>query len=59
MKKIGRYEVCGLLGKGGVLMATSHADRTAPSLRGKWLLENLLGNVPEAHGRRLVKTADR
>ena len=29
----------GLLGKGGVLMATSHADRTAPSLRGKWLLE--------------------
>jgi hypothetical protein len=36
----------GLLGKGGVLMATSHADRTAPSLRGKWLLENLLGSPP-------------
>jgi hypothetical protein len=36
----------GLLGKGGVLMATSHADRTAPSLRGKWLLENLLGTPP-------------
>ena len=36
----------GLLGKGGVLMATSHADRTAPSLRGKWLLENLLGAPP-------------
>jgi hypothetical protein len=36
----------GLLGKGGILMATSHADRTAPSLRGKWLLENLLGTVP-------------
>jgi hypothetical protein len=36
----------GLLGKGGVLMATSHADRTAPSLRGKWLLENLLGVPP-------------
>ena len=36
----------GLLGKGGVLMATSHADRTAPSLRGKWVLENLLGTPP-------------
>jgi hypothetical protein len=38
----------GLLGKGGILMATSHADRTAPSLRGKWLLENLLGSPPPA-----------
>jgi hypothetical protein len=38
----------GLLGKGGVLMATSHADRTAPSLRGRWLLENLLGTPPPA-----------
>jgi hypothetical protein len=36
----------GLLGKGGILMATSHADRTAPSLRGKWVLENLLGTSP-------------
>ena len=38
----------GLLGKGGVQMATSHADRTAPSLRGKWLLENLFGTPPPA-----------
>ena len=29
-----------------MLMATSHADRTAPTLRGKWLLENLLGTPP-------------
>jgi hypothetical protein len=36
----------GLLGKGGILMATSHADRTAPTMRGKWLLENLLGAPP-------------
>ncbi|HVY66063.1 MAG TPA: DUF1592 domain-containing protein [Gammaproteobacteria bacterium] len=36
----------GLLGKGGILMATSHADRTAPTLRGKWVLENLLGAPP-------------
>jgi hypothetical protein len=36
----------GLLGKGGILMATSHADRTAPTLRGKWIMENLLGASP-------------
>ena len=36
----------GLLGKGSVLLATSHADRTAPVLRGKWILENLLGTLP-------------
>ena len=36
----------GLLGKGSVLLATSHADRTAPTLRGKWILENLLGSPP-------------
>jgi hypothetical protein len=33
----------GLLGKGGLLLATSHADRTAPVVRGKWILENVLG----------------
>jgi hypothetical protein len=33
----------GLLGKGSVLMVTSHADRTSPVVRGKWILENLLG----------------
>jgi hypothetical protein len=27
-------------------MATSHADRTAPTLRGKWILENVLGAPP-------------
>ena len=36
----------GLLGKGSLLMVTSHADRTAPVLRGKWVLENLLGTPP-------------
>ena len=36
----------GLLGKGAVLLATSHADRTAPVLRGKWIMENLLGTPP-------------
>jgi mono/diheme cytochrome c family protein len=36
----------GLLGKGSILLATSHADRTAPVLRGKWIMENLLGTPP-------------
>jgi mono/diheme cytochrome c family protein len=38
----------GLLGKGGVLMSTSRADRTSPVLRGKWILENLIGTAPPA-----------
>jgi mono/diheme cytochrome c family protein len=33
----------GLLGHGSVLAVTSHAERTSPVLRGKWVLENLLG----------------
>ena len=36
----------GLLGKGAVLLVTSHADKTSPVLRGKWILENLLGAPP-------------
>jgi cytochrome c5 len=36
----------GLLGKGGVLMATSFNNRTSPVLRGKWVLENLLNMPP-------------
>jgi hypothetical protein len=33
----------GLLGKGSVLAVTSHAERTSPVLRGKWVLDNILG----------------
>ena len=33
----------GLLGKGSMLAVTSHAERTSPVLRGKWVLENILG----------------
>src|SRR5262245_15559725 len=33
----------GLLGQGSVLAVTSHAERTSPVLRGKWILENILG----------------
>jgi hypothetical protein len=33
----------GLLGKGSMLAVTSHAERTSPVLRGKWVLENIVG----------------
>ena len=36
----------GLLGKGAVLMVTSHATTTSPVLRGKWILENIVGAPP-------------
>jgi cytochrome c553 len=45
----------GLLGKGAVLMVTANPNRTAPVLRGAWILERILGtpaaqpppNVPD------------
>jgi hypothetical protein len=36
----------GLLGKGGILLLTSYANRTSPVLRGKYILGNLLGDEP-------------
>jgi hypothetical protein len=36
----------GLLGHGSVLTLTSHANRTSPVLRGKWIMEVLLGTPP-------------
>jgi hypothetical protein len=36
----------GLLGHGSVLTVTSYANRTSPVLRGKWVLENVLGTPP-------------
>lgn len=36
----------GLLGQGSVLTVTSHGNRTSPVLRGKWVLENILGTPP-------------
>ena len=33
----------GLLGQGSILTVTSYPNRTSPVLRGKWVLENLLG----------------
>jgi hypothetical protein len=36
----------GLLGKAGVLMVSSYPNRTAPVLRGAWILENITGTPP-------------
>ena len=36
----------GVLGHGSILTVTSYATRTSPVLRGKWILENLLGTPP-------------
>ena len=36
----------GLLGQGSVLFVTSYPQRTSPVLRGKWVLENILGTPP-------------
>ena len=36
----------GLLGQGSILTVTSIATRTSPVLRGKWMLQNILGTPP-------------
>ena len=36
----------GLLGKAGVLMVSSYPNRTAPVLRGAWILDNVTGTPP-------------
>jgi hypothetical protein len=36
----------GVLGHGSILTLTSHANRTSPVLRGKWVMEVLLGSPP-------------
>jgi cytochrome c553 len=36
----------GLLGQGSILTLTSHAIRTSPVIRGKWILNNILGTPP-------------
>ena len=39
-------ERAGLLSHGSVMTVTSYPNRTSPVLRGKWVLENLLGAPP-------------
>ncbi len=40
------YRQVGILGHGSVLVLTSLANRTSPVLRGKWVMEVLLGTPP-------------
>jgi hypothetical protein len=55
----------GILGHGSILTLTSVADRTSPVLRGKWIMEVLLGtppppppaNVPDLEETRAIKGA--
>ena len=42
----GAGERAGLLSHGSVMTVTSYPNRTSPVLRGKWVLENLLGAPP-------------
>ena len=36
----------GLLGQGSILTGTSRSNRTSPVIRGKWIMENILGTPP-------------
>ena len=36
----------GLLGQASILAVTSYPNRTAPTLRGKWVMEQILGSPP-------------
>lgn len=36
----------GLLGQASIMTVTSYPNRTSPVVRGKWLLENMLGSPP-------------
>ena len=55
----------GLLRHGSLLMVTSYATRTSPSIRGNWILDNLLGtptrppppNIPDLKENKLLETA--
>jgi hypothetical protein len=63
----------GLLGQGAILVQTSLANRTSPVLRGKWVMEVLMGTPPpppppdvpplddtgEAKGGRMLTTRER
>src|SRR5260370_7888938 len=36
----------GLLGQASIMAVTAYPNRTAPTIRGKWVLEQLLGTPP-------------
>jgi hypothetical protein len=48
----------GLLGQGSILTVTSYANRTSPVLRGKWIMENILGTPPPSPPANVPPLAD-
>jgi hypothetical protein len=48
----------GLLGQASILTVTSYANRTSPVLRGKWILENILGTPPPSPPANVPPLAD-
>ena len=48
----------GLLGKGAVLMLTANPNRTAPVLRGAWIMERILGTPPASPPKGVPDLAD-
>src|SRR6185295_848451 len=58
---VAQEERRGLLGQGSILALTSHAERTSVVVRGKWILENLMGQTvtpPPADVPKLKERAD-
>jgi hypothetical protein len=49
----------GLMGKGSLLTVTSYANRTSPVLRGKWVLDNILGTPPAPPPANIPELQDR
>jgi hypothetical protein len=46
IEKSGSHQRGGLLRHASILAVTSYATRTAPTIRGSWILENILGTPP-------------
>lgn len=43
---VGAYHRGGILRHGSILSVTSYATRTSPTIRGSWILENIVGTPP-------------
>ena len=46
IEKSGSHQRGGILRHASILAVTSYATRTAPTIRGSWILENILGTPP-------------
>lgn len=46
VEKVGAYHRGGILRHASILSVTSYATRTSPTIRGSWILENIVGTPP-------------